>query len=70
MRQAGGLLVALAICAVRPRGPDWLRGKTIRNGKGGNPVLLESATDAVRKWKFEAASADTTEVLQLPFDPH
>lgn len=37
---------------------------------GGNPVLVESATDAVRKWKFEAASADTTEVLQLTFEPN
>jgi TonB family protein len=37
---------------------------------GGNPVLIESATDAVRKWKFQTASADTTEVLQLTFEPH
>jgi TonB family protein len=37
---------------------------------GGNPVLIESATDAVRKWKFEAATAESTEVLQLTFDPH
>jgi len=37
---------------------------------GGNPVLIESATDAVRKWKFEAASADTTEALQLVFEAH
>jgi TonB family protein len=37
---------------------------------GGNPVLIESATDAVRKYKFQAASADTTEVLQLTFEPH
>jgi TonB family protein len=37
---------------------------------GGNPVLIESATEAVRKWKFEAASADTTEVLQLTFEAH
>lgn len=34
---------------------------------GGNPVLIESATDAVRKWKFQTASSDTTEVLQLTF---
>ena len=37
---------------------------------GGNPVLIESATDAVRKWKFEPASADTTEVLQIEFGAH
>ena len=35
---------------------------------GGNPVLIESATEAVRKWKFEAASADTTEILQVTFE--
>jgi len=37
---------------------------------GGNPVLIESANDAVRKYKFQAASADTTEVLQLTFETH
>lgn len=37
---------------------------------GGNPVLIESATDAVRKWKFEAASVDTTEILQVTFEAH
>jgi len=37
---------------------------------GGNPVLIESATEAVRKWKFQAASAETTEVLQLVFEAH
>jgi len=37
---------------------------------GGNPVLIESATDAVRKWKFETASAETTEVLQVTFEAH
>jgi TonB family protein len=36
---------------------------------GGNPVLIDSATDAIRKWKFEVASAETTEVLQVTFEP-
>jgi TonB family protein len=36
---------------------------------GGNPVLIDAATDAVSKWKFEVASADTTEVVQLNFSP-
>lgn len=35
---------------------------------GGNPVLVESATDAVRKWKFAAAPEETTEVVQLTFE--
>ena len=34
---------------------------------GGNPVLLESAKDAVGKWKFEPAQSETTEVVQLVF---
>ena len=36
---------------------------------GGNPVLIQSATDAVRKWKFETASEETTGVVELTFDP-
>jgi len=34
---------------------------------GGSPLLLDSATDAVLKWKFEPASAETTEVVQVQF---
>ena len=34
---------------------------------GGNPVLLESAKDAVSKWKFEPSPSETTEVVQLAF---
>jgi TonB family protein len=36
---------------------------------GGNPVLIGSATDAVRKWKFEVAPEETIEVVQLTFEP-
>jgi TonB family protein len=36
---------------------------------GGNPVLIDAATDAVSKWKFEPAPADTTEIVQLSFTP-
>ncbi len=28
---------------------------------GGNPVLIEAATTAARKWKFEPAQGETTE---------
>jgi TonB family protein len=34
---------------------------------GGSPLLLDSATDAVLKWKFEPASQETTEVVQVQF---
>lgn len=36
---------------------------------GGNPVLVDSATDAVTKWKFEPGPNETTEVIQLTFVP-
>jgi TonB family protein len=36
---------------------------------GGNPVLIDAATDAVSKWKFEPQQNETTEVVQLTFVP-
>jgi len=35
---------------------------------GGNPVLVDAALDAVGKWKFEPAQAESTEVVQVTFD--
>jgi TonB family protein len=35
---------------------------------GGNPVLVESAQDAVGKWKFEPGQSETTEIVQLSFE--
>ncbi len=48
---------------VRPNG-------TVKSTRvlGGNPVLIEAAQDAVSKWKFEPAQAETTEVVQLAFE--
>jgi len=42
---------------------------SVRSAKvlGGNPVLIEAATDAVRKWKFEVASHETVEAVQIRF---
>jgi len=37
---------------------------------GGNPVLVNAAVEAVRKWKYEPASGDTTELVELRFDSH
>jgi TonB family protein len=39
------------------------------NALGGSPALIQSAIDAVRKWKFEAAPEETTELVQLAFEP-
>jgi TonB family protein len=49
---------------VRPNG-------TVKSAKvlGGSPVLIESATDAVRKWRFEAGPEETTETVQVTFEP-
>lgn len=35
---------------------------------GGNPVLVDSALDAVGKFKFEPTQNETTEVVQLVFE--
>ena len=35
---------------------------------GGNPVLVDAALEAVGKWKFETAQAESTEVVQVTFD--
>lgn len=37
--------------------------------KGGNPVLVQAAESAVRKWKWEPASKDTKEPIEVKFDP-
>lgn len=34
---------------------------------GGHPVLVKSAEDAVRSWKFAAANDETTQVVELEF---
>ena len=36
---------------------------------GGHPVLATAALDAVKKWKFEPASEETTGVVELKFQP-
>lgn len=34
---------------------------------GGSPLLVNAALDAVKKWRFEPASKDTTEVIEFEF---
>jgi TonB family protein len=35
---------------------------------GGSPVLVGAATDALKKWRFEPAAKDTTEVIEFEFN--
>ncbi len=44
---------------------------TVKNVQpvGGSPVLIQAAQDAVYKWKFAAASAESKELIELRFDP-
>jgi TonB family protein len=37
---------------------------------GGNPILAESASTAVKKWKFVPATAQTVEDITISFTPH
>ena len=34
---------------------------------GGHPLLIEPSVDAVKKWKYEPASSDTTTTVEFRF---
>jgi protein TonB len=36
---------------------------------GGHPVLASSALDAVKKWRFEPASVESTGIIDFKFEP-
>lgn len=36
---------------------------------GGNPVLVQASVEAVKKWKYETASAESTAVVKFEFKP-
>lgn len=38
--------------------------------RGGNPILAEKAQQAVMKWKFAPAPAQTLEEVRISFSPH
>jgi TonB family protein len=35
---------------------------------GGSPLLVNAALDALKQWRFEPASKDTTEVIEFEFN--
>lgn len=35
---------------------------------GGSPLLVNSALDALKKWRFEPAPKDTTEIVEFEFN--
>jgi TonB family protein len=37
--------------------------------KGGHPLLVQAATDAVRKWKWVPAARESREPVTVKFDP-
>jgi TonB family protein len=37
---------------------------------GGNPILADSAAQAVKKWQYAPASASSTMVLNVEFNPN
>lgn len=43
---------------------------TVKEAKvvGGHPVLASAALEAVKKWRFEPASVETTGVVDFKFD--
>jgi TonB family protein len=45
---------------------------TVKDAKvvGGHPVLATAALEAVRKWRFEPASIETSGVVDFKFEAH
>jgi TonB family protein len=37
--------------------------------KGGHPALAQAAVEAIRSWRWESASHETKEPIEVTFDP-
>ncbi|MGH9575570.1 MAG: energy transducer TonB [Candidatus Acidiferrales bacterium] len=35
---------------------------------GGSPVLVNAATEALQRWRFEAAPSETSEIIEFEFN--
>lgn len=38
-------------------------------GKGGHPVLVQAAQNAIRQWKYEPSAHETRETIEIQFNP-
>jgi TonB family protein len=45
---------------------------TVKDAKvvGGHPVLANAALEAVKKWRFEPATMESSGVVDFKFEPH
>jgi len=37
--------------------------------KGGHPVLVQAAQNAIRQWKYEPSAHETKEAIEIQFNP-
>ncbi len=44
---------------------------TVKEAKavGGHPLFVAAALDAIKKWRFEPATAESTGIVEFRFDP-
>jgi TonB family protein len=44
---------------------------TVKSSKpiGGHPLLVNAATDAIRRWRFEPASTESSGIVEFKFQP-
>ncbi len=44
---------------------------TVKSSKpvGGHPLLVNAATDAIRRWRFEPASTESSGIVEFKFRP-
>ncbi|MGH9744981.1 MAG: energy transducer TonB [Candidatus Acidiferrales bacterium] len=41
---------------------------TATKAVGGSPLLVNAATDALKRWRFEAGAKETTEIIEFDFN--